>query len=199
VEILDAAHDCVMAVGIRRTTFSDVARRAGISRVTLYRRYDDLDAIIGALVARDLGTLELPSGRERLVEGALLVSQRLRTSPLMLRVIDVDPEYLMPHLLGTIGYTQKELIAGLEREARAGRKDGSIREIPPKVVASTLELATRSFVFSAAADAPSPKRMARELREMFDAYLRPNGAAPAAAPQSASDPARRKKKPPKKQ
>ena len=36
--LLDAARACVLAVGVRRTTFSDVARRAGVSRMTLYRR-----------------------------------------------------------------------------------------------------------------------------------------------------------------
>jgi AcrR family transcriptional regulator len=30
--ILDAARDCILAVGVRRTTMTDVARRAGVSR-----------------------------------------------------------------------------------------------------------------------------------------------------------------------
>ena len=36
--VLDAVRDCVLAVGVRRTTLTDVARRAGVSRMTLYRK-----------------------------------------------------------------------------------------------------------------------------------------------------------------
>ena len=41
--VLDAARACVLDVGVRRTTMTDVARRAGVSRMTLYRRFPDLD------------------------------------------------------------------------------------------------------------------------------------------------------------
>ena len=54
-ELLDAARACVLAVGVRRTTFSDVARRAGVSRMTLYRRYPDLDALLAALMTYEFG------------------------------------------------------------------------------------------------------------------------------------------------
>ena len=46
-----------MAVGVRRTTFSDVARRAGVSRMTLYRRFPDLEAVLSALMTREFGVL----------------------------------------------------------------------------------------------------------------------------------------------
>ena len=36
--VLDSARACVLAVGVRRTTMTDIARRAGVSRMTLYRR-----------------------------------------------------------------------------------------------------------------------------------------------------------------
>nr|MDT0664439.1 helix-turn-helix domain-containing protein [Micromonospora sp. DSM 115978] len=40
--MLDAAEASLLAVGVRRTTLTDVARRAGVSRMTLYRRWPDL-------------------------------------------------------------------------------------------------------------------------------------------------------------
>jgi hypothetical protein len=55
--VLDAARTCVMAVGVRRTTFSDVARRAGVSRMTLYRRFPDLETLLSALMTREFGRL----------------------------------------------------------------------------------------------------------------------------------------------
>jgi AcrR family transcriptional regulator len=55
--VLDAARACVLAVGVRRTTFSDVARRAGVSRMTLYRRYPDLEALLSALMTYEFGAV----------------------------------------------------------------------------------------------------------------------------------------------
>ena len=51
--VLDAVRDCVLAVGVRRTTLADVARRAGVSRMTLYRRWPDLRALVGDLMTRE--------------------------------------------------------------------------------------------------------------------------------------------------
>src|SRR3954464_6883369 len=74
--LLDAARECVLAVGVRRTTFSDVARRAGVSRMTLYRRFGDLEALLAALMTREFGRLvaasreqaaKLGTTRERIV------------------------------------------------------------------------------------------------------------------------------------
>ena len=44
--LLDAARDCVLEVGVRRTTLTDVAKRAGVSRMTLYRRFPDVSALV---------------------------------------------------------------------------------------------------------------------------------------------------------
>src|SRR3954449_7915646 len=53
--LLDAARACVLAVGVRRTTFSDVARRAGVSRMTLYRRFPDLETLLSTLMTWEFG------------------------------------------------------------------------------------------------------------------------------------------------
>ena len=50
--ILDAARVSVRQSGIRRTTLSDIARLAGVSRMTVYRRYPDLPAVIRDLMTR---------------------------------------------------------------------------------------------------------------------------------------------------
>ena len=68
--LLDAARECVLAVGVRRTTVTDVARRAGVSRMTLYRRFPDLEAVLAALMTREFGRLvaeaaERAAGRDR--------------------------------------------------------------------------------------------------------------------------------------
>jgi TetR/AcrR family transcriptional regulator, repressor for uid operon len=51
--ILDAALAEAAAVGLQRITVEDVVRRAGVSRMTVYRRYPRRDDLVGALVRRE--------------------------------------------------------------------------------------------------------------------------------------------------
>jgi len=60
--ILEAALQQIAITGVRRTSADDIARRAGINRVTLYRRLGGREAIIQAAylqeTARVLGLIE---------------------------------------------------------------------------------------------------------------------------------------------
>jgi TetR/AcrR family transcriptional repressor of uid operon len=51
--ILDAALSEAAAVGLQRITVEDVVRRAGVSRMTAYRRYPRRDDLVVALVRRE--------------------------------------------------------------------------------------------------------------------------------------------------
>ena len=51
--ILDAALAEAAAVGLQRITVEDVVRRAGVSRMTAYRRYPRRDDLVEALVRRE--------------------------------------------------------------------------------------------------------------------------------------------------
>src|ERR1700751_3112159 len=92
--VLDAARATVLDFGVSRTTVSEVARRAGLSRMTVYRRYPDGAALMRALMTREFGALLArardetqtePTARERLVAAAVRTVDTLMTHPLMLR------------------------------------------------------------------------------------------------------------------
>ena len=51
--ILDAALQEAAAVGLQRITVEEVVRRAGVSRMTAYRRYPRRDDLVEALVRRE--------------------------------------------------------------------------------------------------------------------------------------------------
>jgi TetR/AcrR family transcriptional regulator, repressor for uid operon len=51
--ILDSALQEAAAVGLQRITVEDVVRRAGVSRMTAYRRYPRRDDLVEALVRRE--------------------------------------------------------------------------------------------------------------------------------------------------
>ena len=95
--VLDAARDCVLAIGVRRTTLTDIARRAGVSRMTLYRRWPDVRTIVADLMTRELvevATAVAPDPaagpvRELLVESLVKGVRTLREHPTHSPLVDV--------------------------------------------------------------------------------------------------------------
>src|SRR6476620_7005844 len=153
--VLDAVRASVLAVGVRRTTLTDVAKRAGVSRMTLYRRASDVTALILELLARDLGSVvaaeeqraaQLPTGRERLVATAVGVVERLPREPLLKRVLEVDPELLLPYLTQRQGSTQRLAVAEVRRLLEVAGADGSVRRCDTSVVAACLVHVITPFV-----------------------------------------------------
>ncbi len=183
--ILDAAREVILRVGVRRTTATDVARRAGVSRMTLYRRFQDVQSLLVALLTREvnrlLGEIEatvatLPTARERLVTAAITGVQRLAADPLFLRLVEVDPELLLPYLLERSGSSQLAIRAYLTRTLTAGQADGSIRPLDVAYAAQVLQLTLQSFVLSSRiiANEADPSRIATELADLLNRYLAPS-------------------------
>jgi len=182
--LLDATQACVLAVGVRRTTMTDVARRAGVSRMTLYRRYADVTSLMQALMTREftqiIGEVEaeaakLPTARERLVTAAVSGVDRLTRHPLFLRIVDVDPELLLPYLTTRRGAFQRAAVGVFAARLTDGVAEGSIAVDDPAAAARTIELALRGFAFQTLARGAQEER-AQELAElgrMLSAYLAP--------------------------
>jgi AcrR family transcriptional regulator len=184
--LLDAVRECVLAVGVRRTTATDVARRAGVSRMTLYRRFPDIQSMIAALMTREFTGLvrdaagaheSLSPARARIAAGAVEGAQRICANPLWQRIIDVDPELLLPYVTQRLGGVQEAGLAIIAAQLRAGQADGSVRDGDPDELARTIELVLRGHVLAArAVDDHTRERTAAELRRMLDGYLAPGPA-----------------------
>lgn len=106
-EILDAAQTLFLEFGLRRTTMEDVARRSGVTRVTLYRHFADKQALFQAVVLseveRSARRVErevalVPGREERLIEYFVLAVDGARKHPLIRRLMDTEPEWLLPYL-----------------------------------------------------------------------------------------------------
>ena len=147
---LDAARDCILDVGWRRTTLTDVARRAGVSRMTIYRSWPDMPKLLGDLMTREWAAVVMAGDPESGIADRVFDTVRaLRDNELFLRIVELDPELLLPYLLNRRGRSQ-DLILGLIEEAiSVGQADGSIRAGSPTVMARTLVLAAHGFVLSA--------------------------------------------------
>ncbi|MEU3979435.1 TetR/AcrR family transcriptional regulator [Streptomyces sp. NPDC026672] len=155
--VLDAVRDCVLAVGVRRTTLTDVARRAGVSRMTLYRRRPDVRSLVGDLMTREwvgVATAAMPPhrpagrAREPLVDGLVAGVAAFRAHPLFVKIVDVDPELLLPYVLDRRGASQEALLELLSGRLREGHADGSVRPAPVELQARSLLLVVQSFTLS---------------------------------------------------
>ncbi|MEZ7002536.1 TetR/AcrR family transcriptional regulator [Streptomyces sp. AD55] len=155
--VLDAVRDCVLAVGVRRTTLTDVARRAGVSRMTLYRRWPDVRSLVGDLMTREwiaVATGAVPgprpgtATRTRIVEGLARGVEAFRAHPLFRKIVDVDPELLLPYVLDRRGASQDAVLALLADTLREGHADGSVRAAHPERQARSVLLVVQSFALS---------------------------------------------------
>ena len=191
--ILQAAAEEVAAVGLRRTTLTDVARRAGVSRMTVYREYGDAAALFRALLTESIGEVvfgaevdvrHLPTVRERIVEGVSLTVERLAEHPMMRRVLELDPELLLPFVVDRFGSGQRLALEHVRGQLRAGMEEGSVRPLDVGPAARLILLTAQSVVFSTriveGTGSPSPAVHADDaagigdaLRTLLDSFLRP--------------------------
>jgi AcrR family transcriptional regulator len=182
-EVLDAVRNSVLAVGVRRTTLTDVARRAGVSRMTLYRLVPDVETLLLELMTRELGALlaDVEAGaarrrtaRSRLVASMVGVARRLPEEPLFRRILDVDPELLLPYLTDRLGATQRIGLGHLRRVIAEGHADRSVRRGDLDVMAlSLLVMVTAAVVSARLLDVVGRDASVRELERGLDGWLQP--------------------------
>ncbi|MFF4813877.1 TetR/AcrR family transcriptional regulator [Kitasatospora sp. NPDC001309] len=176
--ILDAAADLVVHLGVRRTQLAEIARRAGVSRPTVYRRWPDVQAVIGALLTREImATLESTSlgvpdrgtpgdrgtavdretsvdqevfaGREAFVDQVVEVAVRLRDHPVLGALLHSDDsDLLLQYVVERLGESQRGLLEALRTGIALGQADGSVRAGEPTELAAMVLLIAQSTVQS---------------------------------------------------
>lgn len=174
---LDAARDCILDIGWRRTTLTEVARRAGVSRMTIYRSWPDMSQLLGDLMTREWAGIVTASDPASPITDQLVDSVRaLRGNELFQRIVELDPELLLPYLLNRRGRSQDLILELIEDAIRAGQADGSIRDGNPVVMARSLVLAAHGFVISGHTmvdDDVSEEDLADEARLLISKVLAP--------------------------
>jgi AcrR family transcriptional regulator len=181
--LLDAARECVERVGLRRTTLTDVSRRAGVSRMTMYRRWPDMTSLVADLMTREWTALvqaafDAATGataRERFVAALARTIGDLRRHPMFRRIVELDPEVLLPYLVDRRGTSQDRVLDLFVPALADGGGDGSIRRADPAALARAALLAAHGFVLSAhtMTDTVSLADLDREFARLLDAYLAP--------------------------
>ena len=131
--VLDAAYEQFSRMGIQRSTMEDVARRAGVSRITVYRRFDTKDALVEQVVRREFRRYfdrflveikQAETAADRVVLGFVSSLAAIRGNPLIGGLIASEPDLVVPSMISDGGRTVatvRQFVAGqLRAEQRAG-------------------------------------------------------------------------------
>ncbi|MFF2044980.1 TetR/AcrR family transcriptional regulator [Kitasatospora sp. NPDC058170] len=179
--ILDAAAELIVHLGVRRTQLAEIARRAGVSRPTVYRRWPDVRAVIGALLTREIRAtqeqVEL-AGQDRgaFVDGVVEVAVRLRDHPVLGALLrSADSDALFEYVVERLGTSQRGLLEALRTGIVQGQRHGSIRAGEPTELAAMVLLIAQSTVQShrMVASLLSEEAWRRELARALNGYLAP--------------------------
>jgi AcrR family transcriptional regulator len=177
--ILDAAAHCVIAYGVDRVTLAEIARRARVSRPTVYRRWPDTRSVLAALLtARIVGALSaVPSrgvGREQLVDRVLAIAEHLRNDKVVMSVLRQAPQLTNVYLTERLGTSQQILIDTLAADIKLAQEAGSVRAGEPRQLAAMCLLIARSTIQSGQIVAPilDTRALDLELAHCLDGYLK---------------------------
>lgn len=157
--VLDGAYEQFCRKGIRSSTMEDVAKRAGVSRITVYRRFSTKDALVEQLVRREyrryfdqfvVDIRDARSAADRVVLGFVSSLRTIRSNELISTLMIEEPSSLVPSIIGDGGRvltsTVRRFVAGqLRREQAAGNVAA---EIDVDLVAELMVRMSTSFLIT---------------------------------------------------
>ncbi|MEP9394854.1 MULTISPECIES: TetR/AcrR family transcriptional regulator [Gordonia] len=105
--ILDAALAVFADIGIRRATIDDIAKRAKVGRVTVYRKVGGKNEILVAVMIRESGRLfdqvraaaeRADSYADRVVNAFATTVTAIRENPVWNRILELEPGNVLDQL-----------------------------------------------------------------------------------------------------
>jgi AcrR family transcriptional regulator len=185
--ILDGALAAFLDFGVRRTNMADIARRAGISPATLYRRYaqkSDLVAAVGLreatrVLARLNDIIDIEATPlQQLTLLYTAVSDEVRGNGLLHRLLATEPETVLPKLT-----VDAEPILEIGRDYLAGfltrlQAEGHLPTYDVRPVADALTRLTQSEMLTPSKDPLNPSEVRAFVRDHLAPFIRlsPEGA-----------------------
>ncbi|WP_205873480.1 TetR/AcrR family transcriptional regulator [Mycobacterium camsae] len=174
--ILAAAASCVVDFGADRVTLAEIARRAGVSRPTVYRRWPDTQSIMSTLLTDHITDVmrQVPfegNDREALVQQVVAVADRLRRDELIKSVM--HSELARVYITERLGVSQQFLIEGLAQRLAEAQRAGSVRPGDPRQFATMILLIAQSTIQSADIVKPilDDEALATQLAYTLNGYL----------------------------
>jgi AcrR family transcriptional regulator len=181
--LLVAARACILDIGWKRTTLTDVANRADVSRMTVYRTFTDMPTLLAELMTREWASVVAevieaqPTGRpwaERIAGGVAGTVMALRQNELFRRAVDLDPEWLLPYLLDRRGRSQDGVLEVLTERIAEGQSVSEVRPGDPAVLGRAVVLAAHGFALSLSTmtdEDVTTEALDAQLAELIRRYL----------------------------
>jgi TetR/AcrR family transcriptional repressor of uid operon len=154
--ILDAAYEVFCRIGIERSTMEDVARGAGVSRITVYRRFATKAALVDHTVRREIRRYfdqflvdieHAETAADRVVLGFVSSLRAIRRNPLIGRLMAADPDALVPSTIGDGGRTLATVRAFVAGQLRSEQEAGNVpADVNVDVVAELMVRVCSSFL-----------------------------------------------------
>jgi AcrR family transcriptional regulator len=157
--VLRATLEQAELIGIRRTTMEDVARRSGVGRATLYRRFPTKTALIDAVVLAEarrfldgsaLARSRATTLEDRLVYGTVFTVTFLREHALLKKLLRTEPETILPSLTVDAGaildFATEQSVALLRTDLYGTKKTTPAQERHLRTVAELQTRLTLSFI-----------------------------------------------------
>lgn len=157
--VLAATLEQAELVGIRRTTMEDVARRSGVGRATLYRRFPTKAALIDAVVLAEArryleGSAQARSHAEtfedRMVYSTVFSVTFMREHCLLKKLLRTEPETILPSLTidagAIVDYATEHSVGLLRTELYGTDPTTAAQEHHLRTVAELHTRLTLSFI-----------------------------------------------------
>lgn len=188
-DVLDGALSAFLDFGIRRSSMNEIARRSGVSPATLYRWYGSKDEVVAAVGLREtrrfLAELEdhvdaTAPPDEQLAEVTVIVARRLRNQPLLHRLIETEPEAILPRLTVDGGPIIQAGAAYLAGHLERLMDSGLVARFDPRPLAEILARVTHSLILTPQSSLPSDEDELRAIARDTIRWLlhRPEGTTP---------------------
>jgi AcrR family transcriptional regulator len=178
--ILDAAAELIQHFGAGRTTVAEIARRAGVSRPTVYRRWPDVHGIVAALLTREVRAIQdavQPAADDRaaLVDSVVEIAVRVRDHELLGLLLRTDPQVYREYFLERLGTSQRGLLLELRGRIVAAQEGGSVRAGDPMELSAMVLLIAETTVqsYRTVATLLPDDVWGRELARALNGYLAP--------------------------
>jgi len=182
--IAAAALEQFSELGIRRSTMEDVARRAGVSRITVFRRFSTKEGLVQAVIEHEIlranETLEqawagADTTEERLVQSFRVLVDFVGGHPLLDRLLRSEPEAVLPILtingLPVIEFYRSVIAKRLRVEvARGGIAPPDIDQASEVLARLAISIALTPGGLAGRED---PARLEAALRSLVMPMLRP--------------------------
>jgi AcrR family transcriptional regulator len=159
IRILRAALEQAELLGMRRTTMEDVARRSGVGRATLYRRFPTKAALVDAVVLAEarrflegsaLARSRATTFEDRMVYGTVFTVTFLREHRLVKKLLRTEPETILPSLTIDAGaildFATDYSVAWLRTELYGTTTTTPAQELHLRTVAELQARLTLSFI-----------------------------------------------------